>query len=362
MTNRDRQPTGPLAGVRVLDLSSVVSGPMTAMVLADQGADVIKVEPPGWGDGIRYLGATHRGVSAIFCMINRNKRSLALNWKAPAGAALVRRLAAEHDVVLQNYRPGKLERAGLGYADLCVDNPGLIYASISGMGEVGPLAEQKVFDYVIQGISGATDAQGPESPAMIRTIVYDKVTALTAAQAITAALYARSQDPAGNGQHLRLSMLDAALQFNWPELMWNHSFVDDSPAIERAGDLADMYAVSPTSDGAVVSHRLGGDTREYSTDTLMELFATHDVPIARANKRREVASDPQVVASGALEEYAHRRAGRLRQPRSAARFEGTPVGTLHPAPEVGEHTIDIIEELGLTEDEIRDLVTQGALG
>ena len=351
---------GPLSGVRVLDLSSVVSGPMAAMVLADQGADVIKVEPPGWGDTIRYLGASHNGVSAIFCMINRNKRSIAINWKTAAGAELVRKLATSCDVLLQNYRPGKLDRAGLGYDDLRESCPDLIYTSVNGMGETGPYARQKTYDYVIQGISGVTDAQGVGNQKMVRTIVYDKVTSLTVAQGITAALFARERG--AGGQHLRLSMLDAGLQFNWPDLMWNHSFLTDSGQVQLAGDLADMYEVISTADGAIVSHPLGGDVSAYSTAELLDLFAQNDVPVARANSRAEVPLDPQVVATGALVTYEHPRAGLLQQPRSSMRFEGTPLAPIRPAPELGEHTVDILAEVGLTEDEMSDLAAQSVFG
>lgn len=351
---------GPLSGLRVLDLSGVVSGPMAAMVLADQGADVIKVEPPGWGDGIRYLGATNQGVSAIFCMINRNKRSIAIDWKRPAGADLVRKLAARSDAVLQNYRPGKLERAGLGYAALSEANPGLIYASVSGMGETGPYAQQKVYDYVIQGITGVTDVQGRVGHEMIRTILYDKLTSLTVAQGITAALLARERG--AGGQHIKISMLDAGLQFNWPELMWNHSFLDDSPGIQLSGDIADMYEVNQTADGAIVSHGLGGDVTEYSTQQLIELFAENDIPVSRANRREDVLTDPQIQAIGSLQVHKHPRAGRVLQPRGAVRFEGTPGPAIRPAPELGEHTVEILDELGLDEAGMRALAEQGVLG
>ncbi|XOV87774.1 MAG: CaiB/BaiF CoA transferase family protein [Pseudomonadota bacterium] len=348
-------PDGPLQGVRILDVSSVVSGPMTAVVLADQGADVIKVEPPGWGDGIRNLGASRNGLSAIFSVINRNKRSIAINLKHPAGAGIVRQLAADADVLLQNYRPGKMEKLGLGFEMLQQQNPGLIYASISGMGEVGPKAEQKVYDYVIQGMSGITEAQ---SMGMVRSIIYDKVTALTAAQAITAALFARERS--GTGQHIRISMLDAGIYFNWPDLMWNYSFKGDG--VQYAGDLADMYALSPTRDGHIVSHRLGADTSEYSTDELTDLLAENDIPVARANSRAEVLSDPQVLASGTLYGTRHPRGGDMVQPRPPARFGDTPFCLRYHSPELGEHTVEILETLGMTLPQMQALAAEGAIG
>lgn len=351
---------GPLSGLRVLDLSGVVSGPMAAMVLADQGADVIKVEPPGWGDGIRYLGATNQGVSAIFCMINRNKRSIAIDWKQPAGADLVHKLADRSDVVLQNYRPGKLAKIGLGYDALSQTNPELVYASVSGMGETGPYAHQKVYDYVIQGITGITDVQGRVQPEMVRTIMYDKVTSLTVAQGITAALLARERG--AGGQHIKISMLDAGLQFNWPELMWNHSFLDGASTLQLSGDLADMYEVNRTADGAIVSHGLGGDVSSYDTEQLIGLFAENDVPVSRANRREDVVNDPQVQATGALQMHQHPRAGRVLQPRSAVRFADASSQVVRPAPEVGEHTLEILDELGLDEAAMQELAEQGVLG
>ena len=189
MQSKNEPSPGPLNGARIIDLSAVVSGPMAAVVLADQGAEVIKVEPPGWGDGVRYLGASRGGVSAIFSLINRNKKSLAVNLKHPDGRAILMRLVATADGVMHNYRPGKMERLGLGYASLREHFPDLIYLAISGMGDVGPYAGQKVYDYVIQGLSGILDAQGTHNRfEMVRTIIYDKVTALTAAQAMTAGL------------------------------------------------------------------------------------------------------------------------------------------------------------------------------
>jgi len=350
---------GPLSGVRILDLSAVVSGPMAAVILADQGADVIKVEPPGWGDGIRGLGASRNGLSAIFSLINRNKRSVGINLKHPEGQRLVKLLAGTADVILQNYRPGKMERLGLGFEDLAAQNSELIYASISGMGEVGPYAEQKVYDYVIQGMSGALDAQAENGePKMMRTIVYDKVTALTTAQAITAALYAREKG--AGGQHIKIAMLHAGIYFNWPDLMWNYSFKGDDVLL--AGDLADMYEINHAKDGAIVSHHLGADTSEYSTADLLSILAENDIPVSRVNLRHEVADDPQVKALGLLEELDHPRGGRMQLPKAPVTFSKTPAQHRYHSPEVGQHTVEVLTELGLEMDDMRALAQDGAIG
>ena len=366
---------GPLSGFRVLDLSSVVSGPMAAVVLADQGADVIKIEPPGWGDGIRGLGASRNGLSAIYAMINRNKRSIAINLKHSEGQALVRQLAADADVLLQNYRPGKMARLGLDYDALKAECPNLIYASINEMGEVGPYADQKTYDYVIQALSGILDVQGmmpanmnpleesadPEENKqalqMVRSIIYDKVTALTAAQGITAALLARERG--AGGQHVQLSMLDAAVYFNWPELMWNYSF--KGQGVQHAGDLADVCGISETADGAVVSGYLGADCSQYATDELMELLAYNEIPAGRVNTRAQVIDDPQVQATGILQDIEHPRGGPMRQPRSAVRFSRSSEPRLQASADLGEHTVEILADLGLTLEQMQELARQGVI-
>ncbi len=354
---------GPLTGIRVLDLASVVSGPMAAVVLADQGADVIKVEPPGWGDGIRGLGAHRNGLSAIFALINRNKRSIGINLKHPEGQNIVRSLVKDADVVLQNYRPGKMDRLGLGFEHLKEINPNLVYASISGMGEVGPYAEQRVYDYVIQGLSGAVDAQSSdpsrtEPPAMVRSIIYDKVTALTTAQAITAALLARERG--AGGQEVKIPMLHAGIYFNWPDLMWNFSFKGEGA--QYAGDLADMYDINQTADGAVVSHRLGADVSNYNTDELLDLLQQNEIPSAKVNARHEIIDDPQVRALGMVEEFDHPRGGEMQLPKPPIEFTTTKSAHQRPSPEVGEHTVEILSELDMSLATMQELARQGAIG
>ena len=355
----DSTTIGPLSGARIIDLSAVVSGPMAAVVLADQGAEVIKIEPPGWGDGVRYLGASRGGVSAIFSLINRNKKSVAINLKHAEGRLIVRRLLAEADGLMHNYRPGKMEKLGLGYHDLVAEFPDLIYLAISGMGDIGPYAGQKVYDYVIQGLSGILEAQATRDRyEMVRTIIFDKVTALTAAQAMTAALYNKA---VGRGGTLvKVSMLDAGIYFNWPDLMWNESFVGDD--VYYSGDLADQYAVSTTADGAIVSHRLNGTVDEYDTESLLNLFAQHEIPVARVNGRRDVLSDPQVVAQGTLREVEHPEAGRMIQPRPPSRFGRLEAFPERPSPGLGDHTDDVLSTLGYSQQDITTLREQGAIG
>lgn len=204
---------GPLSGFRILDLSAVISGPFGTMILADQGADVIKVEPTG-GDFTRAAGNRMKGMSASFLNNNRNKRSIAVDLKAPGGVDLIKRLAQDCDVFVQNFRPGVVERLGLGEDAIREVRPDIVYVSLSGFGEKGPFAGKPVYDPIVQALSGLASVQGgsdEQRPRLLRTILPDKLTAITASQAITAALLARERT--GEGQHVRLSMLDAVVAF-----------------------------------------------------------------------------------------------------------------------------------------------------
>ncbi len=240
---------GPLEGIRVLDLTSMVSGPMATMILADQGADVVKVEPPA---GDRMRGLSRSVMTGAFLSSNRNKRSLCLDLKQPEALEIVKELAARSDVFIQNFRPGAIERMGLGEDVVRGLRPDVVYVSISGFGETGPFAQQRVYDPVIQALSGLADIQadaGTRRPRMVRTIVPDKTTAVTAAQAITAALLARERT--GVGQHVRLAMLDAMVAFLWPEGMSSLNFVGrekDPTASQVAHDM-----IYETADGFVTA-------------------------------------------------------------------------------------------------------------
>ena len=238
--------TGPLEGIRVIDLCSVVSGPAAMVQLADQGADVIKVESLD-GDITRRSRAESPGFSPGFVTCNRGKRSIALDLKSESGKAVLWRLIESADVVAQNYRPGAMDRLGFSYESVRSRNSRVVYLSISGVGATGPYSEKRVYDPIIQALSGLADIQSdPLSgrPKMIRTIVADKTTAIYAAQAVTAALVARGRT--GVGQHVEVSMLDVMLSYLWPEGMAPFAVVADGTTEARAS-IHDM--IFETSDG-----------------------------------------------------------------------------------------------------------------
>jgi len=391
---------GPLHGYRIVDLTSNVSGPLATMILGDQGADVIKVEAPD-GDSTR-TGANRRGgFAASFLNNNRNKRSVVLNLKQPAALAALKRLAATADVFAQNYRPGVAERLGIGEDAIRAVAPNVVYVSISGFGEKGPYAQAPAYDPVIQGFSGlATIQAGSDEvrPRLVRTILPDKLTAITASQAITAALLARERS--GEPQHVRLSMLEAVVAFLWPSDMSGQTFVGDEPARQEAASTIDL--IYETADGyitaAVVTDRqwLGltkaldkpewlEDERfktpalraqnidarlQMTQDVLigrpsaewLERLTKADVPCGPVLTRSQMIRHPHIAALELTQEYDHPAAGRLRQARNAARFSATPASIRRPAPALGEHTDEVLAEIGYSDLDIAELRAQGALG
>ena len=390
---------GPLAGIRVLDLTSVVSGPLATMFLADQGAEVIKIEPLG-GDITRRsrqsISASGE-FSALFVSSNRGKRSLALDLKRPEAAKIMRELIASSDVLVQNFRPGTMERLGLGEPTLRELNPRLIYVSISGVGESGPYAKKRVYDPIIQGLSGFADLQAEprtRRPQMIRTIVADKTTAIFAAQAITAALFARERT--GEGQHIRLAMLDTMIAYLWPEAMTQYTVVgreattaDPTARPDLIFETADGYiTVGTISDSewqgfCAASGRpgLAGDPRfntpggravnaterillmaeiikKRPTAEWLQRLDANDVPSAPVLRRNEVIANQQVLARELIVELDHPDIGLVRQPKPAARFDRTPARIQGPAPRIGEHSATILAELGFEAAEIERLATE----
>lgn len=379
---------GPLAGVRVVDLTSMISGPVATMMLGDQGADVIKVEPPG-GDLVRHLGPNRAGLTATFISSNRSKRSLAVDLKTAEGMRIVEALIATADVLVQNFRPGAAERMGLGEAAVRLIRPDIVYVSISGFGESGPYAHKRVYDPVIQALSGLAAIQRDGAtgrPRMVRTIIPDKTTAVTAAQAITAALFARERS--GEGQHVKIAMLDTMIAYLWPEGMTGYTFVGREVTASRSQLAQDL--IFATTDGFItagavsdaewqgmcralereewledsrfrtaqdrvvnVAERLALTAAVLATRGSAEWLARLDregVPCAPVLERHEVFEHEQVKANGTIEVYEHPVAGRVRQPRPAARFDKTPSGMTRHAPVLGEHSREIVGELGFDAD------------
>ena len=391
---------GPLDGYRVIDLTTMVSGPFATMMLGDQGADVIKVEAPGQGDHVRTGGDRAGGLAANFVNNNRNKRSIAVNLKHPRGRDAVLRLAAGADVFIQNFRPGVVERLGVGEAAVRAARPEIVYVSISGFGETGPYAAKRAYDPVIQAASGLASIQGGADdarPRLVRTILPDKLTGVTAAQAATAALLARART--GEGQHVRLSMLDAVVAFLWASDMGGQTFLDRPGGGRRAASFIDL--IYETKDGfmsvAVMSDREWAglaralerpewlEDARFKTPALreenidvrlaltqealrgrataewMERLEAEDVPCAPVLTRDALVAHPQVRAGGTLVEFDHPTAGRLRQARPAARFETTPSALRRGAPALGEHTDALLAEAGFPPAEIAALRAAGAV-
>ncbi|MEY2463144.1 MAG: hypothetical protein QOH64_1282, partial [Acidimicrobiaceae bacterium] len=208
---------GPLAGYRVVELATMITGPLAAMQLGDMGADVIKVEPPGLGDVMRYTGTSSGGMSALFATCNRSKRAIVLDLKTPAGVDAMLKLLDTADVFITNTRPGVTDRLGVGEPVVRARNPGIVYVSLSGFGTTGPYKDRPAYDNVVQAYSGAPIVQHDYltgQPEPIRTFLADKITSYTAVQGVLAALLARERGH--GGQHIELNMLDAMLAFLWP--------------------------------------------------------------------------------------------------------------------------------------------------
>jgi crotonobetainyl-CoA:carnitine CoA-transferase CaiB-like acyl-CoA transferase len=375
--------TGPLAGIRILDLSIAATGPYAVALLADQGADVVKVERPGFGEIGRWIGVQVDGISALYQLCNRGKRCIAVNLDDPAGREIVHELAARSDVVVQNWRPGVAEKLGVGYDDLRRDD--LVYVSISGFGNEGPYANKGAYDTVIQAYGGIGWSQGGTGePQFVRQVLADKVTALSASQAITAALLARERGH--GGQHVHLSMLDAVVSFLWVDGAGNDTLLDgdgSQPASFSAGArpfrFTDGWAVAtPTANadffGMCRAFGVAGwddprvaspSLRQQNPDVSRELNeqcheAAKTMTVADGMARMEaervpcgvvydpaaLADDPHAQAVGLLVDDVHPIAGRIRQPRHPVLFDATPAAVGGPAPTVGADTDTVLTELG----------------
>ncbi len=390
---------GPLQGVKVLDLTSMVSGPVGAMILADQGAEVIKVEPVS-GELVRHMAATHNGINPVFFSCNRGKKSIALDLKSQVGKEILFKLAEDADVFMQNFRPGAIDRMGFGEKVIREINKDIIYLSISGFGNEGPYANSRVYDPVIQALSGATDIQADRDtgrPKMFRIIIADKVTSLTAAQAISSALYVREKQ--GISQHIELSMLDSMISFFWPEGMAGIVFAENEvdvrklqgsqdliyeakdrfitagavsdaewqgmcKALEREDLIDDERFATPAGRVSNAQERkeiTGAEISKWESEEILARFKAEGVPSAPLLDRMELLGNEQIIANQSVLKLNYEEFGEVRQARPAARFGKTPSEISRPAPKLGEHSKEILLDLGYSEEKISSLISEKKL-
>ena len=392
----------PLDGIRVVDLSRVVAGPYCTMTLGDMGADVVKIEQPGRGDESRAFGPPFLGgESPYYLSINRNKRSCTVDLKHEAGRAVVRRLIAGADVVIQNFRPGAAARLGLDYEAVAARRPEVVYCSISGFGEGGPDADRPGYDLIVQGESGLMDltgeADGP--PTRIGTSIADLTAGMMAAQGILLALYARRTT--GRGQHVRVAMLDAVASL----LTYNagNYFASGEVPTRRGNDHPSVvpYQTLRARDGwmnlgiandslwmrycdAVGRPDLRNDPRFATApervrhrDVLvpivveitagrtvaewMDVLGAAGVPCGRIRSVAEVCTNPQLTARGKVVEHPHPTAGRVRMIGQPIELSETPGRIDRAPPLLGEHTDEVLRAAGYTDEDIRAFRAAGAV-
>lgn len=395
-TNRD----GPLSGVRVVDFSTALAGPLAAGMLGDLGADVVKLEPLGFGDVLRYIGPSVASVSGPYLAANRTKRAGAVNLKDPEGLAIALELARSADIVFQNFRPGVADRLGIGYEDLKAQKEDIILVAISGYGPIGPWSERPAYDGVIQGLSGLAMIEADEEtgkPHNLRHTASDKLAALFASQAALAALAAR--DRGAGGQLVHVPLLQSSVAFLWVDGTGREALADyDGFQVSNPGahvkplECSDgwIYIVAampdqftnmcaalevaqennedtPEADTTQAETRMGitPETWQRCYEALKELTVAeacarldaHDVPAGPAVAPGDVPSLEQLAATGFFVEADHPAAGRVAQARHPATFEGTPTTPATDAPHHGRDTKALLAEIG--RDDYEDLAERG---
>jgi len=386
----------------VVELAQIMAGPTCGMLLADMGADVIKVEKlPGGDDTRSYSEPQVKGESAAFMMLNRGKRGIAVNLKTAGGLEVVKRLLADADVVTENYRKGTLEKLGLGYDVLRELNPRLVYCAISGYGRTGPYADKGGFDLIAQGFAGLMSITGEPGgpPVKSGTPVADINAGIFAALGIVSALLARART--GRGQMVETSLMEAGIQQTyWQAAIYFATGVNPGPS-GSAHILTAPYQAFPTADGwinlgganqsnwerivkAIGMPELGTDPRfATNTDRMRNLAAltplladalkrkpsahwiaeleAAGVPVGPVNRIGDMLADPQVQARDMVVETEHPKAGRVKGIGHPIKFTDTPGGTKRPAPLLGEHTREVLGSLGYSAAEIDALVRDGAV-
>ena len=388
----------PLEGVTVLEFSTMITASFAAMQMSEQGARVIKVEPLTMGDPMRYIGATKGGISSLFANCNRGKEAIRVDIKSAAGQELIREMIPGIDVVIHNFRPGVMDKLGLGSDALRALNSRLIYTAISGFGKTGPKSSAPAYDPIIQAQSGITATQGKEQPAFFRTLICDKITAYTACQAVTSALYMREKT--GAGQHIDLSMLDAGLFFIFPDGFQNHTLLDADIAPQPL--LIDiLYELTMTKDGAVTIAAGTGEQQmrsliavgmesllvddrfdapeklianidvfkslvakaylNFTTDEVIQKMTEADVPCARCLDHDAVLAQEQLQANDSVEVIDHPLMGSMRVVKSPARFGGEVLEPGTPSPDHGQHTRSVLESFAVEAQRIDSLLSDGVV-
>jgi crotonobetainyl-CoA:carnitine CoA-transferase CaiB-like acyl-CoA transferase len=394
-----KKPTGPLEGLRIIDLTTILFGPYAAQTLGDWGAEVIKVEPLA-GDNWRNSGQfRNRGMSGQFMAVNRNKRSLALDLKHPEGKAVLQRLLPTVDALVTNVRPAALGRLGFGYEACQKLNPKLVYAAATGFGQDGPWAARPAFDEIAQAASGLASAMGSDDePSFVPSLVGDKICGLSLAGAVCAALVHRERT--GKGQLVEVPMLETIAAFNSIEMLGGHAFVPPIGPV-RYKRVKERRPVR-TKDGWLTMLPYSGDNwcaffeavghpeciEEFSVrdpvlrarhidkiyDRMAEIALTRttaeweelllriDVPHASFARLTEIADQPHLKAVGLFVDLEHPTEGRIRQARPATKFSESPAGIHRLPPRLGEHTEAVLKEAGYTDADITSLVESKAIG
>lgn len=394
------QSSGPLTGVRVLDLTSVVLGPMATQVLGDLGADVIKIEAPE-GDMMRANGVSKSpGMSSIYLALNRNKRSVVIDLKSPDGALALKRLIVTADVLVHNMRVVAIDRLGFGYDAVAELNPRLIYCVATGFGQDGPHKDKPAFDDVIQASCGlvSLNTNGGDRPEYVPSLIADKTTGLVLANALLAALLHRERR--GIGQYVEVPMLETMVSFVMAEHMGGATF---EPSTERAGyarllqggrrpvqtkdgwicalpytdrhwkaffnaigraDLGDKYRISDRLRRNANIQKLYQHLAEFmpqrTTVEWINLFEQLDIPATPIYSLDDLMEHPHLKAVGLFQKTEHPTEGTIREIRSPMKFSATPVTLRRHAPSLGEHTREVLLEVGFTAEQIARIGTQAS--
>jgi crotonobetainyl-CoA:carnitine CoA-transferase CaiB-like acyl-CoA transferase len=396
-------PDGPLKGIRVIDITSMITGPLCAQQLGDLGADVIKIEPTH-GEISRWMAPPQKaGLTGYYAQMNRNKRSLALDLKNPEGIAIIKQLAASADVLVENFRAGVCDRLGIGYDALRALNDRLIYVAITGFGPTGPYADRPAYDPIAQGLVGMMHIQGKPfggKPQLIQSAVVDKTTATTAAGVALAALYARDRPGGtGKGQRVDVPMIDAWAANSLADMIAVDSFMpntmqDPAPlAVLRTFETTDGFVVGMAlqdnhfqglcqaldcpelldrpgmrSMGERVNDfgpwldAIGEVMKRFSTQELLSRLNAKGVPFGPVKTIREFAEDPQARHNRTIFDAEHPEAGTMRYVRYPGHLSATPASLHRHPPRLGEHSAEVLREAGYSDAAIDRFIADNVVG